>query len=63
TTTPVINPVSHLTYVVGRENVVMTIVDGVILYYNNEIMALNIKEIKEKSQNITEKLLEKASRI
>jgi hypothetical protein len=41
----------------------MTIVDGVILYYNNEIMALNIKEIKEKSQNITEKLLEKASRI
>jgi 5-methylthioadenosine/S-adenosylhomocysteine deaminase len=62
TTTPVINPVSHLTYVVGRENVVMTIVDGVILYYNNEIMTLNIKEIKEKSQNITEKLLEKASR-
>jgi hypothetical protein len=40
----------------------MTIVDGVILYYNNEIMTLNIKEIKEKSQNITEKLLEKASR-
>lgn len=59
-TTPVINPVSHITYTVGRENVSMTVVDGMILYVNDEFKTLNVQEIKEKAQKTTDILLDKA---
>ncbi len=59
-TTPVINPVSHVSYTVGRENISMTIVDGMILYINGEFKTLNVQEIKEKAQKTTDNLLDKA---
>lgn len=59
-TTPIINPVSHLTYAINRENVAMTIVDGEILYLHGELLLMNIQEIKEKSQEAAIEMISKS---
>ncbi len=59
-TSPIINPISHLTYSIGRENVKMTIVDGQILYKDGEFSTLNIEEIKDQAQKTSDRLVEKA---
>lgn len=53
-TTPIINPVSHLTYAIGRENISMTVVDGVILYHNGEFPLMDVSKIKENARKATE---------
>ncbi|UCE14258.1 MAG: amidohydrolase [Candidatus Heimdallarchaeota archaeon] len=58
-TTPVINPVSHLTYAIGRENVEMTVVDGTILYLDGEFPTLDTIEIKEKAEKAIGNILDK----
>ncbi len=58
-TIPIINPISNLTYAIGRENVVMTIVDGQVLYQDNKLLTLDLEEIKKKSQQVTDLLMEK----
>jgi 5-methylthioadenosine/S-adenosylhomocysteine deaminase len=58
-TTPVINPISHVTYAVGRENVVMTIVDGQLLYLEKKLLTMNLEEIKKKAQQATDLLINK----
>ena len=56
-TTPIINPVSHLTYAIGRENVIMTIVDGEILYHEGKFPTLDSEHIKEQARNATENII------
>lgn len=58
-TTPIINPISHLTYAIGRENVEMTVVDGAILYLDGEFPTLDKSEIKEKARKAIANILEK----
>ncbi len=57
-TTPVIDPVSHLCYAIGRDNVVMTVVDGSIVYHEGKFMTLDIEKIKDEAQRVTDRLLE-----
>lgn len=56
-TTPIINPISHLSYAIGRQNVVMTIVDGTILYENGNYPTIDTSQIKKKCQQITNRLM------
>jgi 5-methylthioadenosine/S-adenosylhomocysteine deaminase len=57
TTTPIINPESHLCHAVGREQVAMTIVNGSIVYHNGKFLTLDIESIKQETQRITDRLL------
>jgi 5-methylthioadenosine/S-adenosylhomocysteine deaminase len=59
-TTPVINPLSHLTYAISRQNVSLTIVDGEILYNKGVYPTLNLEVILDRCQKITEKLMMQA---
>ncbi len=61
-TTPIINPVSHLTYAIGRENVVMTIVDGEILYHEGKFPTIDSEQIKEKARKATENIIERTEK-
>jgi len=56
-TTPIIDPVSHLVHAVGREQVVMTVVNGSILYHNGNFLTLDIEKIKKESQRVTDRLI------
>ncbi|PWI46962.1 hypothetical protein CEE45_14065 [Candidatus Heimdallarchaeota archaeon B3_Heim] len=60
-TTPVIDPVSHLCYAIGREQVVMTIIDGSIVYQNGKFLTLDITKVKNEAQRVTNRLLETTS--
>ncbi len=60
-TTPVIDPVSHLCYAIGREHVVMTIVDGSIVYQDGKFLTMNIDRVQDEAQRITNRLLESTS--
>jgi len=61
-TTPIINPVSHLTYAIGRENVTMTVVDGVILYDNGDFPLMDVSMVKEKARKATEGIFERTEK-
>ncbi|MHA1444987.1 MAG: amidohydrolase family protein [Candidatus Hodarchaeales archaeon] len=56
-TTPIIDPVSHLAHAVGREQVVLTVVNGSILYHNGNFLTLNIDKVKKETQRITDRLI------
>ncbi len=57
-TTPIIDPVSHLCYAIGRENVVMTVIDGSIVYQEGKFLTLDVKRVQDEAQRITNRLLE-----
>ena len=56
-TTPIIDPVSHLVHAVGREQVVMTVVNGSILYQNGNFLTLDIEKVKKEAQKATDRLI------
>ncbi len=56
-TTPIIDPVSHLCHAVGREQVIMTVINGSIVYHNGQFLTLDIEKIKHEAQRITDRLL------
>ncbi len=56
-TTPIIDPVSHLCHAVGREQVVMTVVNGSILYHNGNFLTIDIDKVKKEAQRITDRLI------
>ena len=58
-TTPVIDPVSHICHAVGREQVKMTVVDGSIVYHNGQFLTLDVNEVKNNAQRITDRLLDR----
>jgi len=60
-TTPIINPDSHLTYSISRSNVVMTVVDGEILYLNGELLSMDIEKIKDKAQQAINRMRQAAA--
>jgi 5-methylthioadenosine/S-adenosylhomocysteine deaminase len=56
-TTPIIDPVSHLAHAVGREQVVMTVVNGSIVYHNGNFLTLDIEKVKKEAQRVTDRLI------
>jgi len=56
-TTPIIDPVSHLAHAVGREQVVMTVVNGSILYHNGNFLTLDINKVRKEAQRVTDRLI------
>jgi 5-methylthioadenosine/S-adenosylhomocysteine deaminase len=56
-TTPVIDPISHLCYAIGRDNVVMTVIDGSIVYQDGKFLTLNIEKVQDEAQKVTDRLL------
>jgi 5-methylthioadenosine/S-adenosylhomocysteine deaminase len=56
-TTPIINPLSHLCYAVGREQVEMTIVDGSIVYHKGQFLTLDIEKVKKEAQKASDRML------
>ncbi|MCK4848540.1 MAG: amidohydrolase [Candidatus Heimdallarchaeota archaeon] len=56
-TTPIIDPVSHLCHAVGREQVVMTVVNGSILYHKGNFLTLDIDKVKKEAQKVTDRLI------
>ncbi len=57
TTTPIIDPVSHLCYAAGREQVVMTVINGSIVYQNGKYLTLDIDTVRKKAQSATDRMV------
>ena len=57
TTTPIINPVSHLCHAVGREQVAMTVINGSILYHEGNFLTLDIKKVREEVQKTADRVI------
>ncbi|MHA1940507.1 MAG: amidohydrolase [Candidatus Hodarchaeales archaeon] len=56
TTTPIINPVSHLCYAVGREQVVLTMINGSIVYQAGNYLTLDIEKVRKEAQKATDRM-------
>ncbi len=53
---PMYNPYSHLVYTVEGNDVWMTIIDGKIIYKDNQILTINEEEVIEKARLLSKKI-------
>jgi 5-methylthioadenosine/S-adenosylhomocysteine deaminase len=56
-TTPVIDPVSHLCYAIGREQIAMTVINGSIVYQDTNFLTLDINKVRNEAQKATDRMI------